>query len=517
LTDPRGNRLRFRFDSSDTDYFRSPGGEKLPGPDGRPYKVKGKYARDEDGQLIPDARGYPFRLWRSALEPDLNPRREAWQGIRSASDIWNEIVAAARIPGTTSAPKLQPIGARIVMLQSGMRAPMGIKIKGPDLETIEGIGMQFERLLKQVPSVEPASVIADRIIGKPYLEIQIDREAIARYGIMLNTVQQVIEVAIGGKKITTTIEGRERYPVRVRYMRELRDSIESLSKIRVASPTGARIPLIQLAEMNYIRGPQVIKGEDTFLVGYVLFDKKDGFAEVDVVEEADHYLNGKIKSGELQIPAGVSFSFAGSHENQVRAEKKLIIVMLLALIVIFLILYLHFNRISTTLLVFSGIMVAWSGGFILIWLYGQPWFLDVSVFGVNLQQLFQIHPVNLSVAVWVGFLALFGIASDDGVLIATYLKQVFSEKSPASIQEIRDATVSAGLRRARPAVMTTVTTLLALLPVMTATGRGSDIMVPMAIPTFGGMIFAVLTMFTVPVGFCWIREREFRKKAPFSE
>jgi Cu(I)/Ag(I) efflux system membrane protein CusA/SilA len=511
LVDESGRRLTFRHDGSENDLFRDENGAPVPGPDGEPYVVPGKYARNENGELIPDRRGKPFRLWRSSLDPDLNPRREAWPGIQSPDDIWDEIVAAGEIPGTTSAPKLQPIITRIVMLQSGMRAPMGVKVKGPDLETIERVALEIEGYLKEVPMVEPATVIADRIVGKPYLEIEIDRQAIARYGIMLAEVQNVIEVAIGGKRITTTVEGRERYPVRVRYLRELRDSIESLERILVPASGGAQIPLGQLASIHYARGPQMIKSEDTFLVGYVVFDKKPGFAEVDVVRQAQEYLDFEMETGAFELPDGVSYRFAGSYENQVRSEKRLMVVLPLALFIIFVILYLQFSSVSTTGLVFSGIGVAWAGGFVMIWLYGQPWFLDFSVFGTNLRDLFQMHPINLSVAVWVGFLALFGIASDDGVLIATYLNQTFQRKRPSSVQEIRQATVEAGLRRVRPAMMTTATTILALIPILTSTGRGSDIMVPMAIPSFGGMVFAVMTTFTVPVLYCAIQESRLKR------
>ncbi|MCK5221023.1 MAG: efflux RND transporter permease subunit, partial [Candidatus Aminicenantes bacterium] len=270
--DLNGKRILFKYDKYEIDFFRNEAGEKLHAPDGSPYKVYGQFSRDKNGELIPDPDGFPFSLWRLPLYSDLNPGRKGWPGINSPDDIWKEIVRVGKIPGTTSAPKLQPIAARIVMLQSGMRAPMGIKIKGPSLEIIEKAGLQIEKLLKEVHSIEPSAVIADRIIGKPYLEIEINRKSIARYGIMLKKVQDVIEVAVGGKKITTTVEGRERYPVRVRYMRELRNSIESLSKILVPTPGGAQIPLTQLTKINYIRGPQVIKSEDTFLVGYVLFD-----------------------------------------------------------------------------------------------------------------------------------------------------------------------------------------------------------------------------------------------------
>jgi Cu(I)/Ag(I) efflux system membrane protein CusA/SilA len=453
---------------------------------------------DEKGELIPDRYGRPKRQWRDE--------------IKNPDDIWDEIVKAGQIPGTTSAPKLQPIATRIVMLQSGMRAPMGVKVKGPDLDTIDRVGLEIERFLKEVPSVEPAAVIADRIVGKPYIEIDIDRDAIARYGIMIRQVQDVIEVAIGGRRITTTVEGRERYSVRVRYARELRDQIESLGKILVPSADGAQIPIIQLAEIRYVRGPQAIKSEDTFLIGYVLFDMKDGHAEVDVVEDCKRYLQAKIDSGEFVIPKGVSYTFAGSYENQIRAAKTLSIVVPLALFIIFIILYLQFKSTSTSLLVFSGIVVAWSGGFLMIWLYSQDWFLDFGVFGVNMRELFQVHPINLSVAIWVGFLALFGIASDDGVVMCTYLKQSFQNKTPDNIDQTRQIVIEAGMRRIRPCLMTTATTILALIPVLTSTGRGSDIMVPMAIPSFGGMTIEILTMLVVPVLYCWIKESKIHKQ-----
>ncbi len=508
LLDDQGERILFKFDSKQEDLFRTPAGDQVLAPDGLPFTVKGSFPRDSDDRLIPDKHGKPFRLWRPALDPELNPGREFWAGIQKPDDIWDEIVEAANIPGTTSAPKLQPISTRIVMLQSGMRAPMGVKIKGPSLEAIEKTGLAIEQQLKEVPVIEPASVFADRIVGKPYLEIEIDREQIARHGVHLQAVQDVIEIAIGGRRVGTTVEGRERYPLRVRYQRELRDNIEAIEQIRVATPSGAQIPLIQLADINYVRGPQMIKSEDTFLIGYVLFDKKPDQAEVNVVEEAREHLYAKIDSGDLIIPDGVSFTFAGSYENQVRSEKKLLVVLPLALLLIVIILYLQFKSLSTTALVFSGISVAWAGGFLMLWLYGQPWFLDFHLFGIDLRELFQVHPINLSVAVWVGFLALFGIATDDGVVIATYLNQTYRKRLPRTINEIRSATIEASRRRSRPCIMTTATTILALIPVITSQGRGADVMVPMAIPSFGGMMVAVITMLVVPVLFAAVKERQ---------
>jgi Cu(I)/Ag(I) efflux system membrane protein CusA/SilA len=383
---------------------------------------------------------------------------------------------------------------------------MGVKIKGPSLEIIEKVGLEIEQLLKEVPSVEPAAVIADRIVGKPYLEIVPDRKALARYGVRVRAFQDVVEIAIGGRKIMTTVEGRERFPVRVRYQRELRDNIEAMRKILVPASDGAQIPLTELAEIRYVRGPQVIKSEDTFLTGYVLFDMKVGNAEVDVVEECIAYLQERIDSGEFVLPPGVAYTFAGSYENQIRSQKTLAVVLPVALFVIFLILYFQFKSVITTFLVFSGILVAWSGGFLMLWFYAQPWFLDFDVFGLNMQDLFQIHPINLSVAVWVGFLALFGIASDDGVVMGTYLEQSFRNHKHDTKEDIREATVLAGKRRIRACLMTTATTILALLPILTSTGRGSDVMVPMAIPSFGGMTIEILTMLVVPVLYCMIQE-----------
>ncbi|QDT32234.1 efflux RND transporter permease subunit [Thalassoglobus polymorphus] len=473
MTDKDGHRIDFAYDEETEDYLH-----------------------DENGELIPDPAGRPYRVWR--------------EHIKTPDDIWQEIVKAAEVPGTTSAPKLQPIAARIVMLQSGMRAPMGIKIKGPDLETIEKVALDMERFLKQVPDVEASAVIADRVVGKPYIEIAIDRDASARYGIMIRKVQDVIEVAIGGRRVTTTVEGRERYPVRIRYQRELRDSPEQLGRILVDAPDGTQIPLEQLAKINFVRGPQVIKSEDTFLIAYVLFDMRPGNAEVDVVEQAQHYLQAKIDNGELSLPSGVSYTFSGNYENQIRSQKTLAIVLPVALFVIFLILYLQFKDSLTTSIVFSGIIVAWAGGFIMIWLYGQPWFLDFSIFGTNMRTLFQVQPINLSVAIWVGFLALFGIASDDGVVISTYLDQSFRKKQIDTIGQAREATIEAGVRRVRPCLMTTATTILALIPILTSTGRGADIMIPMAIPSIGGMTIAIMTMLVVPVLYCWVKEIKLR-------
>ncbi len=512
IIDKTGKRLSFKHDTSKTDLFRDIAGDPVLAPDGKPYVVAGSFERDRQGKLIPDLAGAAFRLWRPAIDSDLNPDRDSWTGIITPDDIWNEIVRVSELPGTTSAPKLQPIAARIVMLQSGMRAPMGVKIFGKGkttLEDLEKVGIAFERILKTVPSIKSEAVTAERIIGKPYLEIVIDREAIARYDVNVTDVQKIIQTAIGGMTATMTVEGRERYSVRIRYMRELRDSIEEIERVLIPNRRGQQIPLKELINgrsLQYHRGPQVIRSEDGSLVSYVLFDKQSAIAEGDVVADANKVLRQHINSGDLVLPEGVSYKFAGTFENQLRSEKRLMLVLPAALLLIFMILYFQFRRVTTTMLVFSGIAVAWSGGFIMIWLYGQAWFMDVTISGINLRELFQIHTINLSVAIWVGFLALFGIATDDGVVMATYLDQSFDANNPQSIGDLQAATVAAGQRRIRPCLMTTATTLLALLPVLTSNGRGADIMIPMAIPSFGGMAIELITLFVVPVFYCWIRE-----------
>jgi len=448
-------------------------------------------------ELIPDKDGEYYRNWR----PEIN----------NPDDIWNEIVRVTKLPGITSAPKLQPIETRLVMLQTGMRAPMGIKVKGQDLRQIEAFGLELESILKQAEGVKESAVFADRIVGKPYLLIDIKREQLARYGISIMDVQEILQVAVGGMPLTQTVEGRERYSVRVRYPRELRQSPADLKNIYVPVEKGSPVPLGELVEIRYEQGPQVIKSEDTFLVGYVLFDKLDGFAEVDVVENAQARIQDKIDAGELTVPKGISYAFTGTYENQLRAEKTLSVVVPLALLIIFLILYFQFRSVATSLMVFTGIAVAFAGGFLMIWFYGQDWFMNFNFFGENLRDLFQMHTINLSVAVWVGFIALFGIATDDGVVMATYLTQTFDRNSPNTKNEIRDSIVEAGEKRIRPCLMTTATTILALLPILTSTGRGSDIMIPMAIPSFGGMLIALITLFVVPVLFSMKKEFQLKR------
>jgi len=447
--------------------------------------------------LIQDNTGDYFRQWRTE--------------IKTPNDIWNEIVKVTNIPGLTSAPKLQPIETRLVMLSTGMRAPMGLKVFGPDLDAIEKGGMQLEQALKDVPSIKGSSVFYDRAVGAPYLEIKLNREAMARYGMTISDIQEVLQVAVGGMALSNSVEGRERFPIRVRYARELRDNPDDIKHILIPAMNGVQVPLSEIADIDYTRGAQMIRSENTFLNGYVIFDKNEGKAEVDVVDDAARILQQKLSSGSLILPAGVSYKFAGNYEHQLRATKRLAIVIPISLLLILLLLYFQFRTVTASLIHFSGVFVAFAGGFIMLWLYGQDWFLNFNLAGINLRELFQMHTINLSVAVWVGFIALFGIATNDGVIMGTYIHQVFEMRKPATISEVREAVVTAGLKRVRPAMMTTAVAVIALLPVLSSNGKGSDIMIPMAIPMFGGMVIQVMTVFVVPMFQAMWRERGLEK------
>ena len=398
MLDDDGQRARFKTDIH--------GRFLLKG--GKTYDPAKEFRIIPRDSLIPSSHGEYLRQWRD--------------NIHTEDDIWNEIEKASNLPGLTGSPKLQPIATRQVMLSTGMKAAMGLKVYGPDLESIEKAGLQMEKALKDLPQINRSSVYYDRAEGAPYIEITPDREKLGRYGIQLGDVQSVIETAVGGMDEGTTVEGRERFPIRVRYARELRDNPDALSSILVPAADGTQIPLGQVASIRFTPGASMISSENTFLVGYITFDKSDSKeAEVDVVNAAKKHIDELVAAHKINLPKGVSYRFAGSYEQQVHAAKRLSIVIPIALLLILLILYFQFKSITASLIHFSGVFVAFAGGFILMWLYGQPWFLNFSVAGINLRDMFGMGQINLSVAVWVGFIALFGVATDDGVLMGTYI------------------------------------------------------------------------------------------------
>ena len=412
------------------------------------------------------------------------------QRARTKEEIRQELAAASAMPGVLPT-WLQPIQTRLVMLSSGFRAMMGVKIFGDDLAEIERIGLEMERVLREVPGA--VDVVADRIIGKPYLEYVIDREAAARYGASISDVQEIIEVAIGGMRTTTTVEGAERYPVRVRYARELRDSLEALDRILLPTSAGAQVPLTAVAKIRFAVGPQEIKSENTLKVGYVTLNTRDR-DEVSVVEDADRALAAAIADGRVELPPGYYYRWGGQFEAQVRATQRLSMLIPTVMALMLLMLYLGFGAWWLAGVVFLGIAVSFAGGLITLWVAG----------------------VNLSVAVWVGMIALLGVADDDAVVMLTYQEQTFAARraagrAPASVREIREAVLEAGLRRIRPALMTTATTVIGLLPVFFTHGRGSDVMQPMALPSVGGMAVQVITLFVAPCLYCAVMERRLRR------
>lgn len=438
--------------------------------------------RPEFGQ---DAQGRRVRQWR--------PK------IRGPRDIWREIERAAALPGLTGAPRLAPIQARQVMLQSGMRAPLGVKVQGPRLDEVEAFALALEERLRAVPELRAGSVFADRQLGLPTLSIRLDREALARHGLRLTEVQRTLELALAGVELTRTVEGRQRVPVRLRYAREARGAAEDVGAVLLTTATGAQIPLRAVARLVEERGPQMIRSEDTALQSQVVFDAATGVDERRAVRAAARAIEEGLREGALVQPEGVSFRFAGTWEQAQRAEERLAVLVPLAGLLVFLLIYLQFGRASTAGIIASGVLVAGSGAVLLLWLYGRPGFLALEVGGVDLRELFQVGTVHLSVAVWVGMIALLGIATDDGVVLSTWLEQSLRARPPRSREEVRARTLEAGERRLRACLMTSATTLLALLPVITSPGRGADVMLPLALPALGGMSVALLTLFVVPV------------------
>lgn len=416
------------------------------------------------------------------------PLSHVWPETRRMhkSEILKELQQVTAIPGVLPT-FLQPIQTRLIMLQTGLRAMMGIKIYGSDLREIERIGLQMEQLLQTVPGA--VDVVADRIVGKPYLQLEIDRERIGRYGVNVRDVQDVIEMALGGVNLMETVEGRERYPIRIRLARDFREDAEAISRISVPTATGAQVPMAQLATISTVLGPQEIKSEKGLLVGYVTLNTRDR-DEVSVVNEGETLLRQALQDGRLQMPPGYYWEWSGQFENQVRAMKRLKLLVPLTLMIMFGMLMTGFKRWWIAPIIFFGVMVSASGGFMMLAFWGY----------------------NLSVAVWVGFLVLFGVVDDDGVIIATYLETVFKEREFTSVREIRAAVIDAGLKRIRPCLMTTATTVFGLMPIFWATGRGADVMQPMAIPSIGGMAVSLITLFIVPCLFCAVEEWKWKRQ-----
>ncbi|WP_166822491.1 efflux RND transporter permease subunit [Thalassoroseus pseudoceratinae] len=410
--------------------------------------------------------------------------QEQWRDGVTTQDIWDQVNAVASLPGVTPASPLQPIEGRVVMLQSGIKASMAIRIYGDSLDGLAQASLDVAEHLKELPQVSSGTVNPDIVLGKPYVEFEVNRDMAARYGMSTAMVNQIIETALGGSNITKTVEGRERYPIRVRYERNLRERLDELDRLPVVTHSGEVIPLSILATMKTTWGPGVINSEDARLVAHISFSPSGMVGDLETVRAVEESLREAQGVGSLELPTGYALKAVGSFQNQIEANQRLMWVIPLVIFVNLLIIYLQFRHFPISLTVFAGIPVAFAGGMIFL----------------------AINAIEINTAVWVGFIALFGIAVDDGVVMATYLDQVFTRKRLATIEDIRNATVEAGMKRIRPCLMTTFTTIIALMPVIYSTGRGSDVAKAMAWPVIGGMAVELLTLFVVPVLFAGFKE-----------
>ena len=400
-----------------------------------------------------------------------------WPAGKSIYQIMEDLDQALQVPGLVNSWDF-PIQTRIGMISTGIKTQIGVKIFGDDLKTLEEIAGKVGKLVEEVEGA--TGVYAEQITGKPYIEFKIDRLAASRYGINTGTVNSILQTAVGGMSIGQFFDGRERYPIRVRYNKEFRNRIDELKKVLVPSPLGHHIPLDQLADIKIVTGPAAIQSENGMLRSLVLLNVQ-GRDLMGFVEEAKEKVSKAI-----EIPKGYSIVWAGrQYENQVRANQRLLLLIPIALVINLVIIYLGIGSLRNAAIIFSSVPVAAAGGLILLWVGG----------------------FNTSVAVWVGFIALFGIAVDDGVVMMTYLKEAVKKQKPKNWEQLKDTILHAGCRRIRPLVMTTITTIVALLPVMWSTGTGSEVMKPMAIPTIGGMIVAFITLFVVPVIFSYFEEK----------
>ncbi len=399
----------------------------------------------------------------------LKPERE-WRPGMTRQSLINAMDEALRIPGVSNI-WTQPIRNRIDMLATGIQTPIGVKVYGEDLKQIEEIGIRIEGIIRAIPGAR--NPYAERIGNKPYIEIDIDRPAAARHGIKVGDIQHLIMTAVGGMNITSTVEGRERYPVRIRYYRELRDSVEDLENVLVSTPGGSQIPLGQIADVRKVEGPAKIAGENTLPYVRVFVDvDTDRVGVVDFVRQAQ-----RIVSERLDFPPGTYISWSGQYEYEMQARNRLLIVVPICVFIIFLLLYMKFHSAKAALILVLSLPFAFIGGIWLQYLLG----------------------FKFSTAVWVGYIALFGVAVEDGVVMVDFLTK-YARSGRASREDI----VKAGVLRVRPIIMTTATTVLALVPILLSTGAGSEIMRPIAAPTVGGMITAtLLNLILVPVIYAW--------------
>lgn len=411
--------------------------------------------------------------------------REAWRPGLTFEQLQAEMDAALQFPGFPNV-WTQPIRNRLDMLLTGIKTPVGIKIFGPDLAVLQQVGEQIERVLGALPGTR--SVYAERVAQGYFTDIQIDRDAIARHGLTVEDVQDVVQAALGGEEVTRTVEGRQRYPVNVRYQQDFRDSLPALERILVKTPRSAFVPLSQLAQITLTTGPAMIRDENGQLASYVYIDT----ATRDVGGYVDR-AKASIAAG-IPMPTGYTLQWTGQYEFQLRARERLRIVLPIVFFVIFLLLYLTFHSVSEALIVMLSVVYAMTGGVVLQWLLGY----------------------NFSVAVWVGYIALYGVAVQTGVVMVVYLHEALDQRlrhgGPITEQDVWDATLSGSVLRLRPKLMTVSVVMASLVPIMWSHGVGADVMKPIAAPLVGGMITSTIHVLIVtPVIFYIMKRRALRR------
>lgn len=408
--------------------------------------------------------------------------KEEWREGMTWDKLTDELDGRLQIPGM---PNIwwMPIQTRTEMLATGIRSPIGIKIMGPDLKTIEQIGIQMEPVLRTIEGTR--SVYSERVVGGYYIDFDINRKEAARYGLLIDDVLEIIETAVGGRNITYTIEGRERYPVNVRYSREYREDLESLQRILVPTPMGMNVPIGQIADIQIQSGPPSIRDENGSLTGFVFVDIVKDRDIGGYVEEAKQLLQEQVK-----LPPGYHLVWAGQFQYMVRVKERMKIMIPFTLLIIFLLLYLNFESISKTLIVFLSVPFA---------VVGSIWILYLLEF-------------NMSIGVWVGIIALAGVAAETGVIMLVYLDEVYERHHQAgqiqSRQDLKDAIIEGAVQRVRPKIMTVSAIIAGLLPIMWSHGTGSQVMQRIAAPMIGGMVSStILTLLVIPVLFMMVKER----------
>jgi Cu(I)/Ag(I) efflux system membrane protein CusA/SilA len=411
--------------------------------------------------------------------------RDQWRPGMTFEKLQAEMDAQLQFPGFPNV-WTQPIRNRLDMLLTGIKTPVGIKIFGADLNVIESLGREIERILQTVPGTR--SVYAERVAQGYFTDIRIDRDAIARYGLRIEDVQDVIQSALGGENVTETVERRERYPVNVRYARDFRESIPNLQRVLVKAPSGANVPLGQLARIELTTGPAMVRDEDAQLAGYVYVDT--------VTSDIGGYVDQAKASiaRNLHLPAGYSLQWTGQYEFQVRAKERLKVLIPIVFFIIFMLLYMTFHSASEATIVMLSVVYAMTGGVILQWLLGY----------------------NFSVAVWVGYIALYGVAVQTGVVMVVYLHEALDKKlrrgEPLTEHDVWKATIEGSVLRLRPKLMTVTVVMASLVPIMWSTGVGSDVMKPIAAPIIGGMVTSTIHVLIItPVIFYLMKRRALRK------